>query len=221
MIPTHGSVFDPARFLAGKDNGTARLTYRQGDTIFAPGDHADSVFYIHAGNVKKSCVSRDGKERVIAVLGGGDFFGTGCVVGRTERGSTAIAMTACSATRIETTVMLSVLYSEPALAEMFISFLIASRAHYKEDLVDYLFNPSEKRLARTLLLLCDVGEDDGEDVVLPKMSQETLGQLVGTTRSRINYFMNKFRRCGFVEYSDKIRVKRLPLNKFVHEYVED
>src|SRR5262249_34752074 len=141
---------------------------------------------------------------------------TGCVVGRNRRRTTATAMSACSIMRIDLGVMLDVLYSEPTFAEVFISFLIASESQYQDDLIDHLINPSEKRLARALLMLCDMGRADGEDVILPKISQETLGQLVGTTRSRINFFLGRFREKGFIEQNGEIRVRRFLLNKFVN-----
>jgi CRP-like cAMP-binding protein len=219
MMAEYRIAFDLAKFLAKDSAGRTQLSYRNGDTIFLQGDRADCVFYLQQGSVKKSCVSNHGKERVIALLRAGEFFGTGCVIGRAEHRTTATAMTACSLMRIEKAAMLHVLHTEPKFAEMFISFLIDRVSHYQDDLVDHLFNPSEKRLARTLLRLCDVGKKDGQDVVLPEISQETLGQLVGTTRPRINYFMNGFRKRGFIAYKGKIRVNRFLLNKFIGESI--
>jgi CRP/FNR family cyclic AMP-dependent transcriptional regulator len=221
MIPTCGAAFDPVGFLTQDGPGKTRLSYRKGNTIFLQNDLANSVFYIQRGIVKKSYVSTHGKERVVAILRGGDFFGIGCVISRTKHTTTATAMTACSVTRIEKGVMLHLLYSEPAFAEIFISFLIASRSHYQNELIDQLINSSEKRLARTLLLLCDMGEKDGEKVVLPKISQEVLGQLVGTTRSRINHFLGKFRERGIIEQDGEIRVYRSLLNSYIGERPEE
>jgi len=207
----------PVRLLTEKVRGKSRLTYRQGEPIFVQDEPANSVFYIEHGNVKKSYVSRDGKESAIAVLGVGDFFGTACVIGRPKRSTTATAMTACTVMRLERGMMLHLLASEPAVAEMFIAFLIDSRGQFQADLIDQLTNPGEKRLARTLLALCDMGNEHGGEVVLPKISQETLGQLVGTTRTRVNHFMRKFRERGLIEFDGRIRVRCSQLNSFLGE----
>jgi CRP-like cAMP-binding protein len=194
--------------LAKAANGAAPAIYPEGEVFFVQGDPSDSVFYIQHGRVKKTYVSRNGKERVVAILGAGEFFGVSCVVGRTKRVMTATAMTTCSVARIEKPAMVRLLYAEPALAEIFISFLIERNSHYQEDLVDHLFNSSEQRLARTLMLLSDVGKYEGQEMVVPKISQEALAEIVGTTRSRINYFMKKFRQLGFIDYNDRIRINR-------------
>jgi CRP-like cAMP-binding protein len=198
--------FDLVNLLATTANGTKRMTFRESETIFAQGDNADSAFYIEHGAVKKTYVSREGKERIVGLLKARDFFGVGCLTGRQKCGTTAVAMTDCSVIRIEKRVMLQLLSEQPKLADLVITFLVEQAHRYEKDLVDHLFNPSEKRLARTLLMLSDLGESDGQKTTLPSISQETLANIVGTTRSRINYFMNKFRQQGVIEYDGRIRV---------------
>jgi CRP-like cAMP-binding protein len=220
MVSKFAPPYDLLNVLAKTANGATPSTYPDGEVFFVQGDAADAVFYIQHGRVKKTYVSRHGKERVVAILNAGEFFGVGCVVGRTKRMMTATAMTACSVARIEKPVMLRLLYAEPALAEIFISFLIERNSHYQEDLVDHLFNSSEKRLARTLMLLSDVGKYDGQEMVVPKISQETLAEIVGTTRSRINYFMKKFRQLGLIDYNDRIRINPSLLNMVAYERFE-
>ena len=217
MVAFSGSTFDPADIFAGKSNGISHARYIEGDVIFAQGDPSKSVFYIQHGRVKKSYISSQGKERVVVVFKAGEFFGVGCIVGRAKRLMSATAMTTCSVAQIEKPVMLRMLYEQPAFAEIFISFLIDRNSHYQEDLVDRLFHSSEKRLARALLLLSESSGCNEHESVVPKVSQETLAEIVGTTRSRINYFMNKFRQMGLLEYGERIRIRPSLLNNFVVE----
>lgn len=197
---------DPVNLLATTANGTKRMTFRESETIFAQGDDADSAYYIEHGAVKKTYVSRDGKERIVGLLKARDFVGVGCLIGHQKRGTAAVAMTDCSVIQIEKFVMLQLLSEQPEVADLVISFLIEQAHRYEKGLVDHLFNSSEKRLARTLLILSDLGESDGQKTILPRISQETLAHIVGTTRSRINYFMNKLRRRGVIEYDGRIHV---------------
>ena len=193
-------------FLTAK--GT-RISFQEGEAIFTQGDAADCVFYIEHGIIKKSYVASSGKERVIAICKAREFLGIACVAGQRDRRHTATAMNGCSLVRVEKSVMLRMIAEQPGLADLLISFLIDRNNHYQEHVREHLFYPSEKRLARTLLDLCEIGTDGKDEV--PKISQETLAEIVGTTRSRVNYFMNKFRDNGFVEYGDKIRVQRSKL----------
>ena len=180
--------------------------YRAGQTIFAQGDPADSVFYLKKGKVKLTVFSSQGKEAVIAILGPGDFFGEGCLAAQPLRISSATAMQNLSTTRIEKKTMVALLHKDPEFAEMFIAYLLSRNIRIEEDLVDQLFNSSEKRLARLLLLLAHYGKDSKPETVIPKMSQETLAEMIGTTRSRVSYFMNKFRKLGFIEYNGSLHV---------------
>jgi len=163
------------------------------------------VFYIQLGSIKLSVLSRTGKEAVVAMLGAGDFFGEGCLAGQQRRMATASALSATTVLVIEKNQMLEMIHNEPALAERFLTHMLSRNIRIEEDLIDQLFNSSEKRLARTLLLLARYGKDD-QPLTLPKLSQETLAEIVGTTRSRVNFFMNKFRELGFIEYNGKIKV---------------
>jgi CRP-like cAMP-binding protein len=168
--------------------------------VFAQGDSADAVFYIQEGQVKVSILSRSGKEAVLAILGPGDFFGEGCLNDQLVRTVTATIMTECSILRLDKAAMLRVLHDEPSFSGWFIAYLLHRNSRIEEDLVDHMFNSSEKRLARTLLLLANFGKDGGPEAVIAPVSQETLAEMVGTTRSRVNFFMNKFRRLGFIHY---------------------
>lgn len=212
---------DWGNLLATTANGNKRMTFREGEVIFAQGDNADSAFYIVHGSVKKIYVSRVGKERIVGVLKPRDFFGVGCLAGRQKRATAAVAMTDCSVMRIEKRVMLQLLYDQAELADLFIAFLIDQSHRYEKDLLDHLFNTSERRLARALLVLSDLGESDGQKTTLPKISQETLAEIVGTTRSRINHFMNKFRQHGIIEYDGRIRVFNSRLQAVLGDGTED
>ncbi|MEO5819749.1 MAG: Crp/Fnr family transcriptional regulator [Vicinamibacteraceae bacterium] len=183
-----------------------RLPYASGATIFAQGDPAAAVMYLDQGNVQLTVLSRTGKEAVIAVLDAGHFFGEGCLAGQAKRMSTASAMDACSIIAVEKPEMVRHLHAHPAFASRFLTHMLTRNIRIEEDLVDQLFNSSEKRLARTLILLSRYGEPEASHRVLPKVSQETLAEMVGTTRSRVNFFMNKFRRLGFIEYNGTLKI---------------
>jgi CRP/FNR family cyclic AMP-dependent transcriptional regulator len=194
-------TFDPKVFLSGANGGKRLVKYRTGGTIFAQGDPADSLFYIHDGKVKLSVVSRQGREAVIALLAAGEFFGEGCLAGQSLRMASATTLTACSITRLDKEEMIRVLREQPSFSEMFVTHLLSRNIKFEGDLVDQLFNSSEKRLARVLLLLANFGKPGQPEAVIPKISQETLAEIVGTTRSRVSFFMNRFRKLGFVDYS--------------------
>jgi CRP/FNR family cyclic AMP-dependent transcriptional regulator len=184
--------------------------------VFSQGDPATHVFYIQKGSIKIAVLSRAGKEAVVGILGQGDFFGEGCLAGQPRRMATAAVMSAATVLAVEQPEMLRVLHSEPALADRFLAHMLARNIRIEEDLVDQLFNSSEKRLARALLLLARYGTDS-EQLLLPKVSQETLAKIVGTTRSRVNFFMNKFRDLGFLTYDDAITVHRSLLTVVLHD----
>jgi len=208
--------FNLQRFLESAGVARTIRRYARSSVIFAQGDLAADVFYIQQGSVKLSVLSRGGKEAVIAILGIGDFFGEGCLAGQPRRIATAAALTACKVLVVEKPQMLEVLHTETALAERFLAHMLARNIRVEEDLVDQLFNSSEKRLARVLLLLARYGKAD-EPLRIPKMPQETLAKIVGTTRSRVNFFMNKFRRLGFIEYNGEIKVNRSLLTVVLHD----
>ena len=193
--------FNPNRFLATIGDGRTNLTFDKKLGIFAQGDAADAVFYIQEGKVKLTVVSKTGREATLGVLGAGNFFGEGALAGQALRMGSAWAMTDCEIQRIEKKAMMNALHRESAFSELFVSYLLARNVRYEEDLVDHLFNSSEKRLARVLLLLAHFGKEGVPETVVPKISQESLAEMVGTTRSRVSFFMNRFRKLGFVDYS--------------------
>lgn len=195
--------FDPKQFLAAVGEGRAVVTYAKKQRIFTQGDVADAVFYIQSGKVRLTVVSNRGKEATVGVLNGGDFLGEGALVGRPLRMESATATTDCGLMRIEKAAMKLALRREPAFSALFVAHLLARGIRSEEDLLDQLFNSSEKRLARTLLLLANFGNDGGPDTEIPKISQETLAEMVGTTRSRVSFFMNRFRKLGFVNYDSQ------------------
>jgi CRP/FNR family transcriptional regulator, cyclic AMP receptor protein len=209
-------AFDLTAFLDSA--GVARTIRKcaRATVIFSQGDAAGDVFYIQNGSVKLSVLSRTGKEAVIAVLGAGDFFGEGCLAGQPRRMATASAMSASTVLVVEKPKMLEMLHAQPTLAERFLAHMLARNIRVEEDLVDQLFNSSEKRLARVLLLLARYGKAD-QPLPIPKMSQETLAEIVGTTRSRVNFFMNKFRDLGFIEYDGDIKVNSSLLTVVLHD----
>lgn len=198
--------------------GAARTItrYARLAVVFSQGDPAEHVFYVQRGNVKISVVSRTGKEAVVGILGPGEFFGEGCLAGQPRRIATAVALTASTVLVVEKATMLDLLHTQPALADRFLSYVLTRNIRIEEDLVDQLFNSSEKRLARALLLLARYSKE-GEPLRLPKLSQETLAEMVGTTRSRVNFFMNKFRDLGFIEYNGEIVVNRSLLTVVLHD----
>jgi CRP/FNR family cyclic AMP-dependent transcriptional regulator len=218
-LPSTGLPLPPFDLQAFLDSaGVARTIrkYARSAVIFSQGDAADDVFYIQNGSVKLSVLSRTGKEAVVAVLGQGDFFGEGCLASQPRRIATASAMTATTVLAVEKPQMLEMLHTQPALAERFLAHMLARNIRVEEDLVDQLFNSSEKRLARVLLLLARYGKAD-QPLRIPRMSQETLAEIVGTTRSRVNFFMNKFRDLGFIEYNGDIKVNSSLLTVVLHD----
>ena len=209
--------FDPQAFLSKVNGGRAIAEYRKDKTIFRQGDPSDAVFYIQSGKVKTTVVSEEGKEAVVAILDTGDFFGEGCLTGQPQRLSTVSALTECVIVRISKTDITRVIHEEPAFAELFIAHLLARNSRVEEDLVDQLFNSSEKRLARTLLLLANFGKEGRPEPIIAKVSQETLAEMIGTTRSRVSFFMNKFRKLGLIDYNGSIKVHSSLLNVVLHD----
>src|ERR1700683_56342 len=212
MNPKAKPAFDPKAFLSKVNGGRAISDYRKDQIVCRQGDPADSVFYIQSGKVKTTVVSEQGKEAVVALLGPGDFFGEGCLAGQPLRLATVTAMTECVIVRIAKADITRVIHEEPAFAELFIAHLLARNSRVEEDLVDQLFNSSEKRLARTLLLLANFGKEGRPEPVIAKISQETLAEMIGTTRSRVSFFMNKFRKLGLINYNGHIEVHSSLLN---------
>jgi len=198
--------FDPLAFLETAAKGRIVSTHPKRQVIFAQGEAADSVFYIKKGKVKVTVVSKHGKEAVVALLGVDEFLGEGCLIGQPKRLATATAMTDCVTMRVEKTELLRVLQDEPAFSSMFVSHILARNARVEEDLVDQLFNSTEKRLARLLLLLANFGKEGKPEPIIAKISQETLAEMIGTTRSRVSHFMNNFRRMGFIDYNGHLEV---------------
>jgi len=193
--------FDPKALLATIGEGRKAMLFPKKKNIFAQGDPADAVFYVQTGKVKLAVVSKTGKEATIGILGDRSFFGEGSLAGQALRMGTATALTDCSVLRIEKKAMMQALHREHTLSDMFVSYLLARNVRYEEDLVDQLFNSSEKRLARVLLMLAHFGKEGVPESVVPKISQETLAEMVGTTRSRVSFFMNRFRKMGFINYA--------------------
>jgi CRP/FNR family cyclic AMP-dependent transcriptional regulator len=196
-----GREFNPNTFLATIGEGRKTLIFDKKQAIFAQGDTADAVFYIQKGKVRLTVVSKTGREATIGMLGDGNFFGEGALAGQSLRMGSAAAITGCEILRIDKKAMMSALHREHAFSDLFVAYLLARNVRYEEDLVDQLFNSSEKRLARVLLLLAHFGKEGVPEAVVPKISQETLAEMVGTTRSRVSFFMNRFRKLGFVDYS--------------------
>jgi CRP-like cAMP-binding protein len=212
MAATQAAPFNPKTFLAQVGDSRTTLQCQKHQILFAQGDTANAVFYVHAGRVKLSVVSQQGKEAVVAMLVQGNFFGEGCLAGQRVYMATATSLDHSSIVRIDKQAMIEVLHNEPAFTELFMSHLLTRNLRIQEDLVDQLFNSAEKRLARTLLLLATVEKDGTSELAIPKISQETLAEMVGTTRSRVSFFMNRFKKLGFIEYIDGLHVHRAPLN---------
>ena len=204
--------FNPKTFLAKVGEGRNISKYRKSEIVFSQGDPADKVFYIQKGKVKVTVVSEQGKEAVVAILGANEFFGEGCLAGQTQRLSTAAAMDASVIVGLDKAAIVRVLHEEPSFSEMFIAHLLGRTIRVEADLVDQLFNSSEKRLARMLLLLANFGKEGSPQPMIAKISQETLADMIGTTRSRVSFFMNKFRKLGFIHYDGKIVVFHSLLN---------
>jgi CRP/FNR family cyclic AMP-dependent transcriptional regulator len=214
-----GRDFDPRKFLATIGEGRRVVTILKKQTIFSQGDTADAVFYIQAGKVRLSVVSKVGKEATLGVLSEGEFFGEGGLAGQPLRMGSATAMADCELLRIEKKAMMLALHREHTFSDLFVAYLLARNIRYEEDLVDQLFNSSEKRLARILLLLAHFGKEGVPQTVIPKISQETLAEMIGTTRSRVSFFMNRFRKLGFVDYNDGsgLQVHSSLLNIVLHD----
>jgi CRP-like cAMP-binding protein len=217
MATKAGAPFDPQSLLAKVGEGRSIATYRKDQIVFTQGEPADAVFYIQDGKVKITVVSDQGKEAVIAILGAGDFFGEGCMAGQPRRMASVATMTDCTILRLEKTAMIRLVHDEQTFSEMFISHLLARTIRVEEDLVDQLFNSSEKRLARLLLLLANFGKEGRPEPVIPKIKQETLAEMIGTTRARVSFFMNKFRKLGFIDYNGGIEVHSSLLNVVLHD----
>jgi CRP-like cAMP-binding protein len=209
--------FDPQLFLAKVGKGSTISEYRQSQQIFSQGDAADAIFYIHEGKVKLTVVSNAGKEAVIAILGPGDFLGEGCLTAQPLRMASAHAMSHASISRLEKLATIRLLHDEAAFSELFLTHLLSRNLRIEEDLVDQLFNSSEKRLARVLLLLANFGKQGKPEPVIAKISQETLAEMIGTTRSRVSFFMNKFRKMGFIEYNGELHIHSSLLNIVLHD----
>jgi CRP/FNR family cyclic AMP-dependent transcriptional regulator len=209
--------FDPKLFLAKVGDGKTIADFHQNQMIFAQGDSANAIFYIQRGKVKLTVVSTHGKDAVIGILGVGDFFGEACLAGQLTRMSTAAAMEESSIVRIEKAHMIKLLHDQPAFSELFLAHLLSRNIRIQEDLVDQLFNSSEKRLARVLLLLANFGKEGKPELVIPKISQETLAEIIGTTRSRVSFFMNRFRKLGFIHYNGGLEVHSSLLNVVLHD----
>ena len=209
--------FDPQAFLSTIDDGRSIASFAKKQTIFAQGDLSDAVFYIQEGRVKLTVVATSGKEATIGILTQGDFFGEGCLAGQPLRMCSATAMDDCSVMHIDKKSMMEVIHRERAFSDMFVEYLLTRNIRYEEDLVDQLFNSSEKRLARILLLLAHFGKDGKPEVTIPKISQDILAEMVGTTRSRVNFFMNRFRKLGFVRYNGALEVHSSLLSIVLHD----
>ncbi len=210
--------FDPREFLATIGRGRKVVTFRKKQTIFTQGDAADAVFYIQDGKVRLTVVSKAGKEATLAILSEGEFFGEGGLAGQPLRMGSATAMTDCELLRIDKKAMMLALHREHTFSDLFVAYLLARNIRYEEDLVDQLFNSSEKRLARILLLLAHFGKECARETVIPKISQEILADMIGTTRSRVSFFMNRFRKLGFVDYGENgLQVHSSLLNIVLHD----
>ncbi len=210
--------FAPHAFLATIGEGRRFVLFPRKHNIFAQGDPTDAVFYIHTGKVRLTVVSNDGKEATIGILGDGEFFGEGALAGQALRMGSATAMTDCAVLRIDKNAMMRALHREHAFSDMFVAHLLARNIRYEEDLVDQLFNSSEKRLARILLLLAHFGKEGTPETVVPKISQEMLAEMIGTTRSRVSFFMNRFRKLGFIHYNGGgLQVHSSLLNVVLHD----
>jgi CRP/FNR family transcriptional regulator, cyclic AMP receptor protein len=214
------TLFDPKRFLAKVGDGKTILNFDKNRVVFSQGDAADTVFYIQNGRIKVLVVSEQGKEAVVGILEAGQFFGEGCLNGHPLRISTTVAMEECLLTSITKAAMLATLQREPKFSELFMTYLLGRNSRIEEDLIDQLFNSSEKRLARLLLLLANFGKDGISQPIAASVSQETLAEMIGTTRSRVSFFMNKFRKLGFITYNGKIEVHNSLLNAVLYDKPE-
>jgi CRP/FNR family transcriptional regulator, cyclic AMP receptor protein len=220
MAKAAQALFDPKEFLAIVGEGKTILEFRKDQVVFAQGDVADTVFYIQKGRVKVVVISEQGKEAVVGIFGAGQFFGEGCMNGHALRIATTTAMEDCLVTVITKAAMLAVLHDQPKFSEMFMAYLLTRNSRIEEDLIDQLFNSSEKRLARLLLLLANFGKEGSPQPIIPNISQETLAEMIGTTRSRVSFFMNKFRKLGLISYNGKIEVHSSLLHAVLYDKPE-
>ena len=209
--------FDPNLFLTTLGEGRTIKNHQKNRKIFAQGEPADALFYIQEGKIKLTVVSQQGKEAVVTLLGPGDFFGEGCLAGQVRRMATATTISPCSLMRLEKEAVIRTLADHPSFSELFLRYVLSRNIRIEEDLVDQLFNSTEKRLARVLLLLANYGKDGKPEPVIPKLSQETLAEIIGTTRSRVNFFMNRFRKLGFIHYNGGLQVHSSLLNVVLHD----
>ena len=214
-------MFDPKKFLAKVGDGKTIAKYRRDQIVFSQGDVADAVFYIQKGKLKLSVISEQGKEAVIAILGPGHFFGEGCLNGHGLRVATTTAMDECTITRIAKAAMIAALHNETDFSELFMSYLLARNSRIEEDLVDQLFNSRERRLARLLLLLANFGKEGRPEPIVGKISQETLAEMIGTTRARVSFFMNKFRKLGYIDYNGHLKIHNSLLNVVLYDKPEN
>jgi CRP/FNR family transcriptional regulator, cyclic AMP receptor protein len=212
--------FDPKIFLTEVGEGKTLSRYWKDQVVFSQGEVADAIFYIQQGKIKLTVVSEQGKEAVIAILGPGDFFGEGCLNGHPLRIATSSAVDECVVTRLEKATMIATIHNEPDFSKLFMSYLLTRSSRIEEDLIDQLFNSSEKRLARLLLLLANFGKQSKPEPIVEKISQETMADMIGTTRSRVSFFMNKFRKLGFIDYNGKLEVHNSLLNVVLHDKPE-
>jgi CRP/FNR family cyclic AMP-dependent transcriptional regulator len=217
---TNQAIFDPREFLAKVGEGKTILEFRKDEIVFAQGDVANTVFYIQKGRVKVVVISEQGKEAVVGILEPGQFFGEGCMNGHSLRIATTTAIEECLVTAITKTAMLAALHDQPTFSELFMTYLLTRNSRIEEDLIDQLFNSSEKRLARLLLLLANFGKEGSPQPITPNISQETLAEMIGTTRSRVSFFMNKFRKLGFISYNGKIEVNSSLLTAVLYDKPE-
>src|SRR5665213_910334 len=220
IAKTNQPAFDPKAFLAKVGEGKAIVEYRNDQVVFAQGDAADTIYYIQQGRLKVVVISEQGKEAVVGMLEPGQFFGEGCMNGHALRIATTTALEACLITAIAKPAMLAALQSEPIFSEMFMAYLLTRNSRIEEDLIDQLFNSSEKRLARRLLLLANFGKEGSPQPISPNISQETLAEMIGTTRSRVSFFMNKFRKLGLISYNGKIEVHNSLMDAVLREKPE-
>jgi CRP-like cAMP-binding protein len=220
MAGRTNTPFDPRDFLANVGKGKTILEFGKGDVIFSQGDEANTIFYIQKGRVKVVVISEQGKEAVVGILAPGQFFGEGCMNGHSLRIATTTAIESCLITAITKSAMLAALRDQPKFSELFMSYLLTRNSRIEEDLIDQLFNSSEKRLARLLLLLANFGKEGSPQLISPNISQETLAEMIGTTRSRVSFFMNKFRKLGLINYNGKIEVNSSLLNAVLYDKPE-
>jgi CRP/FNR family transcriptional regulator, cyclic AMP receptor protein len=217
MVTPTKRLFDAQAFLAKVGEGKSILHFQKDQNVFVQGDPADAVFYIQKGKMKLIVMSDHGKEAVVGILGPGQFFGEGCMNGHKLRISTTTAMENCVITAITKATMIAAIHNEPLFSEMFMAYLLTRNSRIEEDLIDQLFNSSEKRLARLLLLLANFGKEGNPQPISPSINQETLAEMIGTTRSRVSFFMNKFRRLGLIDYNGHIEVHNSLLNAVLHD----